>query len=1079
MKTNITHNPTEGQMTTLLELFALEPVIAVDIETSTTGPVGTPLEGWDKYGLSYNADITDVALFAPGVGSVTFSDYYSTPRSQAFVKTALSRSGLTITAFNALFDLRSLGGHGGWRVHRHSLVWDSMTMNTRLLLAGNGKHDSLLSVVTRYRLLHKPHMAEFLGGRSPEVLESWYRWMKGQRSQLDSLPAQLADLPQSHALWEFMGGYIPPTETGLLADAAARMLSEYVCWDTLLAYYVYEFQARAAKGVQKVNAVIPFEGYKLTKWPELEQLIPKWCNKARVSANQAIDGIKVGEGFLEGLLETYRGVMADVEPKIFAQKDRYVPYDDFDTVFSTIMWYSNILNVIRTNYPTAVHAAYNNPTNFRFWQKIRINREVLIAAMTYDSEGLDFDERECKEVWADWLLSLDPDTLTRSKLLKGAPFQPVKENGDYVHIPSYPVIDLTGWVQRSCFANTDIDPTYAQFLAQTKVNWLTYFWKYNPTALEVKRSGEGITPQMLIRKDAFAPYYLHVVCGMSPANSDDLLAVPGMVTQKFWEGFREEKHDALEYAIENHYLSYSAGALNFYLAQVGTESEQLQLYRSFIEAQARVIRAEEMYLHSLRDGRIHALMPASTTTGRDSCGLPNLQNISMVTFKGMLVGDPGFELLEADYSNAENVMGGLIAGDDAFVQATRSGDFHSEMRDKYWPKEVAALKEAGDKKGLKTLRSRSKTVTFSIPYGVGAKKLSRTLRSTPMEAQAIMDSRTAAFPRVSAKMKEVEDECNSRFNKGYHPAYISLWDSARCALYPYMDTRTKREKLALYTTWNYLQQGGVSILTHGAMVECADYLEDNGFKSKVVHNVHDSLVFMIHEDEYHTDLPMELIRIMCRQMPQEFLDRTIPAANFVAEFGPENWQKWGHRHNAEPLFGQHEFINQWGRHALPVEATEAPTWQGNLNEGWTLDAEIEAAHARAQGVNEVETDGDGLLLVQAADSAERWETLTQAVSVYQKQLTDLQAAIGTLEKSFVPQRLLYVDQDGTAVNAGLFGFVERMVALEAVEQRGHTLDNLTESREALTILMAKLQESVIIHRTLIDWGIAHGFTERQ
>lgn len=1095
METNVTLNPDSSTHAQLLDLLASESVIAVDIETNTTPPTEGPMAGWEAYGLSYSADVTDVALFAPSVGTIVFSDYSSHPTSQAFVKTALSRSGLTITAYNALFDLRSLGGHGGWRVHRDSLVWDSMVMNVRLLLNTKAPKEGLASVVKRYRIFQMPEVQGLLAGVEPSVFESWYSWMKAQRADLSGLGVTLLELSKDTPrdmgwLWLWTAGYIPP----IAADhvrLAERMISEYVRWDTILAYYVWQFQSRFADKVAVTDLVQPFPDCRIPKWVQLPDLVHKWCRKARVGANQAIDGIKVGEGFLVEKVAFYESEMSRLEPLVFAEKDTYMPYPEFDRTFAQMMWYSNILEVVRTQTKEKGKASYNTPTLFRYWKPYtNLHIDVLLTAMDFpDDVGNAFEgtfgpqvEADLKRTWAEWLLSLTPEKLKRGDVLKGAPFHPVYEDHEYVVLnedgnevlvtdkrlvdePVYPKIDLSQWVFEQCFSA--VQPrSYARYLSDIKLKWLTYFWTYRD------KKGDDLE---VIRKDAFKPYYLHVICQMPSPDPDDLLVVEGLVTTRFWDGFDESTEDPLDYAIRTNTLSYGMDAMDYYLSRP-VEGAALQMYRDYSNAVAKSVRTKEMYLHSQRDGRIHPIMTAATTTGRDSCGLPNLQNISMEEYKGMLVGDDGYELVEADFSNAENVMGGLISGDDAFIQATRAGDFHAEMRDAYWPALSVELKTKGDKKGLKELRNRSKTVTFSIPYGVGKRKLARSLRSTPSEAEAIMDSRAARFPMVTKKMKEVKENCQKRYDADFRPTYASLWDGARCAVFTFINKRSGKEQLALYKTWNYLPQGGVAILTHQAMVECAEFLEDNGYKSKVIHNVHDSLVFMIHKDEYFTDLPMMLIQIMCRQMPEKFLQRTIPYANFVAEFGPENYQKWGFRHDRAPLFPLDEFINKWGRHKLTNGETEAPTWQGDLREGWTLEGEITSVKANLSAVYAIEAQGGGDIVLTQVDVAHRWEDLVTLLAQYQESLKSQSELISRIFKQLTPKSLLYVDHNGVAQNAGTFGLVERLVALEAIEQRGTTVEELVDTRMMVTAVLVDAKKVEAHSQDTQEWGVTHGYT---
>jgi DNA polymerase I-like protein with 3'-5' exonuclease and polymerase domains/uracil-DNA glycosylase len=143
-----------------------------------------------------------------------------------------------------------------------------------------------------------------------------------------------------------------------------------------------------------------------------------------------------------------------------------------------------------------------------------------------------------------------------------------------------------------------------------------------------------------------------------------------------------------------------------------------------------------------------------TVTGRLSCSEPNLQQVpkkmGKFNVKKMFGAPPGRILLSADMSQVEVVVLACYAPDESLRQAIRDGlDLHCYSASKIYniPYEEMFQKGKVDEiPEYEQKRSRAKRVTFGIIYGITKYGLSVQIKSTPDEAQDLIDKFLAQFP---------------------------------------------------------------------------------------------------------------------------------------------------------------------------------------------------------------------------------------------------------------------------------------------------------------------------------------------
>lgn len=250
-----------------------------------------------------------------------------------------------------------------------------------------------------------------------------------------------------------------------------------------------------------------------------------------------------------------------------------------------------------------------------------------------------------------------------------------------------------------------------------------------------------------------------------------------------------------------------------------------------------------------RTGRVHSSFnQALAATGRLSSNNPNLQNIPVRTPEGAKVREAfiprneDYILLAADYSQIELRLIAEISGDEAMLEAFQKGqDIHTAT--------AARVFGVPFEEVTREQRYRAKTVNFSIIYGAGATNLSRQLDIKRAEAKDLIDNYFRQYPGLKHYMeKTVED---ARTN-GYvttlmgRRRYLRDIDS-RSSL-----ERSNAERVAINTPI----QGTAADLIKIAMVRIHKALKAGDYKTRMVLQVHDELVFDAHQSEVEILTPI-------------------------------------------------------------------------------------------------------------------------------------------------------------------------------------------------------------------------------
>ncbi|MEX2600710.1 MAG: DNA polymerase I [Balneolaceae bacterium] len=241
-------------------------------------------------------------------------------------------------------------------------------------------------------------------------------------------------------------------------------------------------------------------------------------------------------------------------------------------------------------------------------------------------------------------------------------------------------------------------------------------------------------------------------------------------------------------------------------------------------------------------GRLHTNFNQTVAaTGRLSSSNPNLQNIPIRTERGReirkaFVPEKGYRLLAADYSQVELRVIASISGDENMIQAFREGeDIHSRTA-------VEIFGLSGPDEVTPDHRRKAKEVNFGIPYGVSAYGLASRLGISNSEGKEMIDQYFERFPGIHAYIEETTEFAREH-------GYVKTLMGRRRYIPEIRSKNWNVRGFAERTAINMPIQGTAADIIKLAMIRIDGYLTDENCTSRMLLQVHDELVFEIHDDE--------------------------------------------------------------------------------------------------------------------------------------------------------------------------------------------------------------------------------------
>lgn len=262
-------------------------------------------------------------------------------------------------------------------------------------------------------------------------------------------------------------------------------------------------------------------------------------------------------------------------------------------------------------------------------------------------------------------------------------------------------------------------------------------------------------------------------------------------------------------------------------------------------------------------GRVHtSYHQVVTATGRLSSTDPNLQNIPIRNKEGRrirqaFISAPDKRIVAADYSQIELRIMAHLSQDKGLLDAFILGeDIHCATASEIFG--LALKKVSGDQ------RRSAKAINFGLIYGMSAFGLSRQLNISASKAKNYIDLYFKRYPCVLHYMEETRELAAKK-------GYVETMDGRRLWLPGIKSSNTIRRKAAERAAINAPMQGTAADIIKRAMIAVDDWLlQQNDDAVKMIMQVHDELVFEIHQDT------VESASEKIRQLMENIVNLDVP-----------------------------------------------------------------------------------------------------------------------------------------------------------------------------------------------------------
>ena len=278
-----------------------------------------------------------------------------------------------------------------------------------------------------------------------------------------------------------------------------------------------------------------------------------------------------------------------------------------------------------------------------------------------------------------------------------------------------------------------------------------------------------------------------------------------------------------------------------YLAKDHEIIKHILDYRGFAKLKSTYVDALPTQVEP-STGRVHTdYMQTVAATGRLSSNNPNLQNIPIRTERGRQVRkafiprNEEYTLLAADYSQIELRIIAALSQEETMIEAFKNGeDIHASTASKVFN---VPLKDV-----TREQRSNAKTVNFGIIYGVSAFGLSNQTDLNRTEAKELIDTYYATYPKLRNFISEQVDFARDN-------GYVQTVLGRRRYLKDINSRNAVVRGAAERNAVNAPIQGSAADIIKIAMIHIHNKLNDGNYKTKMLLQVHDELVFDVYKPE--------------------------------------------------------------------------------------------------------------------------------------------------------------------------------------------------------------------------------------
>ena len=252
---------------------------------------------------------------------------------------------------------------------------------------------------------------------------------------------------------------------------------------------------------------------------------------------------------------------------------------------------------------------------------------------------------------------------------------------------------------------------------------------------------------------------------------------------------------------------------------------------------------------NIKTNRVHtSFLLAATTTGRLASSEPNLQNIPIKSEDGKeirkaFISEKNYSLISADYNQIEMRILADIADVKELKKAFKNNeDIHSLTASQVFN---IPLNQIDDE-----TRRRAKAINFGIIYGISQYGLAKQISVSNQEAADFLVSYFKKFP-------EIKDYMNRTINFCRKNGYVNNIFGRRCYIVGINDknynVRNFQERAAI----NAPIQGSAADIMRLAMIKIKEeFGGESNFKTKMLLQIHDELVFETPNDELKKIVPI-------------------------------------------------------------------------------------------------------------------------------------------------------------------------------------------------------------------------------
>ena len=299
-----------------------------------------------------------------------------------------------------------------------------------------------------------------------------------------------------------------------------------------------------------------------------------------------------------------------------------------------------------------------------------------------------------------------------------------------------------------------------------------------------------------------------------------------------------------------------------YLAKEHDIIKDILEYRGLAKLKSTYVDALPLQVEE-STGRVHTdYMQTVAATGRLSSNNPNLQNIPIRTERGRQVRkafiprNEEYTLLAADYSQIELRIIAALSQEETMIEAFKNGeDIHASTASKVFN---VPLNEV-----TREQRGNAKTVNFGIIYGVSAFGLSNQTDLSRSEAKDLIDTYYATYPKLRSFIHEQVDFARDN-------GYVQTVLGRRRYLKDINSRNAVVRGAAERNAVNAPIQGSAADIIKIAMIHIYNKLQDGNFKTKMLLQVHDELVFDVYKPE------MEAIKTLVKSEMENAFKLDVP-----------------------------------------------------------------------------------------------------------------------------------------------------------------------------------------------------------